>query len=325
MNHRHYSASLGRFISQDGIKQLTSQYNYTNGDVIKNSDPSGLMKTNELGEVIKETIGALGVAGDSRAGLRKLHVWKPGTQTGDGDFHTDVENLDGDINSEDTRKLLPNKSVRIGSRGKVDRSKGAIPKVNNDVVSPYGANFDDDIELNQFMRTNDEDAFNRDRSARLQGKFETSNAGLSDKGGNGFNRSTLTLKDELEAAEIETTQERKQGSPTEPEPEQGTERQPTLVLTDFGGAGDPAGIQARYTARGNYGAVPPGNTVSAMQLEGGLIYNVSRLKKKIAAGITAAVLVGGTIFGVVELASHVHPTGSPAPAPCKRDSRGRCI
>lgn len=324
MNHRHYSSSLGRFISQDGVKQLTSQYNYTNGDVIRSSDPSGLMKLNARGEIIEETIGALGAEGDSRSGLRKL--WRPGTETGSGDFHTSVDTLEGDINTEDTQKLLPNKSVRNGSKGKVDRSKGAIPKGNGSVVSPYGTEFQDALELNIYMRTGDEDALSRDRSDRLKTKYNHSDAGLGNQGGDGFHRSTLSMREELDAAQIETTQEQRQGSPTEPEPQQGTEPEPRVVLTDFGGSSDPGGIQARYTTRGNYGSVPPGNTVSPMHMEGGLIYNVSRLKKKIAAGVTAAVLAGGAIFGVVELASHVHSSGppSPAPAPCKRNSRGRC-
>lgn len=40
---RHYSNSLGRFITQDKKKQFYANYNYGNGAVILYSDPTGLM------------------------------------------------------------------------------------------------------------------------------------------------------------------------------------------------------------------------------------------------------------------------------------------
>lgn len=40
---RHYSQSLGRFITQDKKKQFYANYNYGNGAVILYSDPTGLM------------------------------------------------------------------------------------------------------------------------------------------------------------------------------------------------------------------------------------------------------------------------------------------
>ena len=42
LNDRHYSASLGRFITPDVAKISISEYTYMNGDVIVGSDPSGL-------------------------------------------------------------------------------------------------------------------------------------------------------------------------------------------------------------------------------------------------------------------------------------------
>lgn len=42
LNDRHYSSSLGRFITPDKAKISISEYTYMNGNVIMSSDPSGL-------------------------------------------------------------------------------------------------------------------------------------------------------------------------------------------------------------------------------------------------------------------------------------------
>lgn len=42
LDHRYMNSSIGRFISQDLKKEYKSQYNYTNGNVIIVSDPTGL-------------------------------------------------------------------------------------------------------------------------------------------------------------------------------------------------------------------------------------------------------------------------------------------
>lgn len=46
LDHRYMNSSIGRFISQDLKKEYKSQYNYTNGNVIIVSDPTGLKGKN---------------------------------------------------------------------------------------------------------------------------------------------------------------------------------------------------------------------------------------------------------------------------------------
>lgn len=61
LDHRYMNSSIGRFISQDLKKEYKSQYNYTNGNVIIVSDPTGLKGQNgessdEETEVVMEIV-----------------------------------------------------------------------------------------------------------------------------------------------------------------------------------------------------------------------------------------------------------------------------
>lgn len=53
LNDRHYSASLGRFLTPDKAKISISEYTYMSSNVIKNSDPSGLGLWSTFKEIIK--------------------------------------------------------------------------------------------------------------------------------------------------------------------------------------------------------------------------------------------------------------------------------
>lgn len=55
LNDRHYSASLGRFLTPDKAKISISEYTYMSGNVIKNSDPSGLGLWGDFKRMIKGT------------------------------------------------------------------------------------------------------------------------------------------------------------------------------------------------------------------------------------------------------------------------------
>lgn len=55
LNDRHYSASLGRFLTPDQAKISISEYTYMSSNVIRNSDPSGLGLWSEFKAIIKGT------------------------------------------------------------------------------------------------------------------------------------------------------------------------------------------------------------------------------------------------------------------------------
>ncbi|GFO72881.1 hypothetical protein BJAS_P3417 [Bathymodiolus japonicus methanotrophic gill symbiont] len=50
LGDRHYSASLGRFLTPDRAKISISEYTYMNGNLIVRSDPSGLGLFDKIGE-----------------------------------------------------------------------------------------------------------------------------------------------------------------------------------------------------------------------------------------------------------------------------------
>lgn len=55
LNDRHYSASLGRFLTPDRAKISISEYTYASGNIIRNSDPSGLGLWGDFKRMIKGT------------------------------------------------------------------------------------------------------------------------------------------------------------------------------------------------------------------------------------------------------------------------------
>lgn len=112
LGERHYSRSLGRFITQDGFKQYHSHYNYLNGNTLASSDPYGL------------------TGGDKKKKVTPTEPHPGGATGGEAAAVIDVlqevaDVLEGDINKEDVRGAKPKQNLQKSSRvGKTGSSKG---------------------------------------------------------------------------------------------------------------------------------------------------------------------------------------------------------
>lgn len=282
LGERHYSPSLGRFISQDGVKQLYSHYNYTNGSVILMSDSTGMAKENKNIKARYQKLEGEGSAFDSSI-LEFI----------------DADVLEGDINKidEDIKKIAPPPANPDGTTPGVKAQKK-----NNSVIQPTpapGAGGTFEMQESQ--------PFAKNSGAKRKVRASSGDYVSYGTGDDGFKNQRLTAVD-TDLDSEENPENKLTGSAF------------NRIRLDETSNVRVSEFDERNFVNFNHSGAPYVQPSGTLNHTGRLARDESRfrfrLKKRIGVGVGIGVIGGLSIFGIVELSTHKSSGPNPAPQPC---------
>lgn len=282
LGERHYSPSLGRFISQDGVKQLSSHYNYTNGSVILMSDSTGMAKENKNIKARYQRIEGEGSAFDSSI-LEFI----------------DVDILEGDINKtdEDIKKIAPPPANPDGTIPGVKAQKKQNAVIQPTPAPGAGGTFE----------MKESQPFARDSGAKRKIRASSGDYVNYGTGDDGFKSQRLN------AAETDLDSEEN------PEHKLTGKAFNKVRLTDTSNVRI-SDYPERNFVNFNHSGAPYVQPSGTLNHAGRLARDESRfrfrLKKRVGIGLGIGVIGGLSIFGIVELSTHKSGSPNPAPQPC---------
>ncbi|GFO72931.1 hypothetical protein BJAS_P3468 [Bathymodiolus japonicus methanotrophic gill symbiont] len=305
LGERHYSRSLGRFITQDGFKQYHSHYNYLNGNTLASSDPYGLTggdKKKKIAPAEKHPGGAEG--GEAAAVIEVLE---------------DVaDTLEGNINKEDVKGAIPKqpfqKSARVGKTGS-SKGKAVIESSNGpketypltEFLDPTKPATDASLDKGKLVivRADELDHGQIHNERQGRGRAGSNKSGSSGRSAN--SRTGLLENNPISGFAITGMRDGfvfNSGATF------------NRIETDRLAAGNPSSGTDGYDTFNNVG-------IENDQYEYDDAPTNHKIRNRVLIGVGILGVAGGAIFGIVELVGN-KKAPAPTPPPCVRTIDNPC-